>query len=93
MTRLDDSAITERLGAIPGWTRTGDALTATYDLASFAAAISFVVRVGFLAEQADHHPDLDIRWKRVRVLLTSHDAGGITERDFALAREIEQVAT
>lgn len=92
MTCLSDAAIAEGLGRLPGWVRTGDTIERTYDLDSFAGAIAFVVRVGFLAEQADHHPDLDIRWKRVRVLLTSHDAGGITERDLALAEAIQGVA-
>jgi len=93
VARLDDTAIAEALGQLAGWSRTGDAIEKTYGLSSFAAAVAFVVRVGFLAEQADHHPDLDIRWNRVRVLLTSHDAGGITERDLALARGIEDEAS
>lgn len=92
MTRLSDAAITEGLGRLPDWVRTGDAIERTYELDSFADVIAFVVRVGFLAEAADHHPDLDIRWKRVQVLLTSHDAGGITERDLELAGAIEGVA-
>ena len=51
-----------------------------------------MVRVGFLAEAADHHPDLDIRWRTVRVLLTTHDAGGLTEKDLTLAGRIEEIA-
>ena len=51
-----------------------------------------MVRVGFLAEAADHHPDLDIRWRTVRVLLTTHDSGGVTDKDLALAHRIEEVA-
>ena len=54
-------------------------------------AIAFVVRIGFFAECADHHPDLDVRWKRVRVALSTHDAGGLTEKDLDLAREIEGI--
>ena len=59
--------------------------------ASFAAAIAFVVRIGFLAERADHHPDIDIRWRKVRIALTTHDASGLTNRDLDLAAEIEGI--
>jgi 4a-hydroxytetrahydrobiopterin dehydratase len=91
MTRIDDTAVTEALATLPGWRRTGDAIEKTFELAGFPDAVAFVVRVGFLAERANHHPDLDIRWKRVRVLLTTHDEGGLTERDVDLARAIEAV--
>jgi len=89
---LDDAAITAALDTLPGWTRTGNEIEKTYECASFPAAISFVVGIGFAAEAADHHPDLDIRWRRVRVALTTHDSGGLTERDVALARTIEGIA-
>ena len=56
---------------------------------AFPAALDFVVAVGNLAEEADHHPDIDIRWRTVRLALVTHDAGGITELDFALARAID----
>jgi len=99
MTRLSDESVSAGLSELPGWSLTGDAtsdgpgraIEKTYELAAFADAIAFVVRVGFLAEQADHHPDLDIRWRTVRVLLTTHDAGGLTDKDLALAHEIEGV--
>ena len=61
----------------------------TYELPSFPEAISFVTRIADLAEQADHHPDLDIRYRKVRVALSTHDQGGITDKDFALAAQIE----
>ena len=63
-----------------------------YELPSFPDAIAFVTRVGFLAEKANHHPDLDVRWRKVRVGLSTHDEGGITGRDLGLAGEIESVA-
>ncbi|HTK17692.1 MAG TPA: 4a-hydroxytetrahydrobiopterin dehydratase, partial [Acidimicrobiia bacterium] len=63
----------------------------TFDRETFPGAIAFVVRIGFFAEKADHHPDLDVRWKRVRVALSTHDAGGLTAKDFDLAREIEGI--
>lgn len=90
--RLDDSGIGAHLVAIPAWERDGDAIVRTYECPDFAAAIAFVVRIGFLAEAKDHHPDLDIRWRRVRVLLTTHDVGGLSDWDFELAATIDAVA-
>jgi 4a-hydroxytetrahydrobiopterin dehydratase len=89
---LDDAAVATALAELPGWGREGDTIVKQFQLASFPDAVAFVVRVGFLAEQANHHPDLDVRWRNVRVALTTHDAGGLTELDMALAREIEAVA-
>jgi 4a-hydroxytetrahydrobiopterin dehydratase len=91
-TLLSDADVAAALAELPGWARQGDEITKTYELASFPAAVSFVVQVGFAAEKADHHPDLDVRWRRVRVALTTHDAGGLTQRDVDLARRIEQLA-
>ena len=88
---LTDAEITTGLATLPGWAREGDEIVKTFDCGTFPAAIAFVVRIGFLAERVDHHPDLDVRWKRVRVALTTHDAGGLTGKDLDLAREIEGV--
>jgi 4a-hydroxytetrahydrobiopterin dehydratase len=88
---LTDAEITTGLATLPGWAREGDEIVKTFDCGNFPAAIAFVVRIGFFAERADHHPDLDVRWKRVRVALTTHDAGGLTGKDLDLAREIEGV--
>lgn len=85
MAKLDDAAITERLAGLSGWTRTGDLISKTYRLPSFPAAIAFVTHLGFLAEAAKHHPDLDIRYNKVTVALSTHDAGGLTSKDFDLA--------
>jgi 4a-hydroxytetrahydrobiopterin dehydratase len=89
---LPDADVTAALGSLPGWTREGDELVRTVDCASFADAIAFVVRIGFFAEAADHHPDLDIRWRSVRVALTTHDAGGVTQLDVDLAGRIGEVS-
>jgi 4a-hydroxytetrahydrobiopterin dehydratase len=89
---LSDAEISTGLASLPGWGREGDTIVKQYERASFPDAIAFVVRVGFLAEKADHHPDLDVRWRTVHVALSSHDAGGITEKDLALAGQIESVA-
>jgi 4a-hydroxytetrahydrobiopterin dehydratase len=92
MSKLSDADVQAALAELPGWERAGDEIVKTFELGSFPDAIAFVVRIGFFAEQADHHPDLDIRWRKVRVALTTHDAGGLTDRDVALARQIEDVA-
>jgi 4a-hydroxytetrahydrobiopterin dehydratase len=92
MAALSDADIDAALGKLGGWVREGDEIVKTYECASFPDAIAFVVRIGFFAEKADHHPDLDIRWRKVRVALTTHDAGGLTQRDFDLAAQIESVA-
>jgi 4a-hydroxytetrahydrobiopterin dehydratase len=89
---LSDADIATGLSTLPGWGREGDEIVKVYECPSFADAIAFVVRIGFFAEKANHHPDLDIRWRKVRVVLSTHAAGGITENDFALAGQIESVA-
>ena len=91
MATLTDAEITAGLATLPGWAREGNEIVKTFDCGTFPAAIAFVVRIGFFAERLDHHPDLDVRWKRVRVALTTHDAGGLTGKDLDLAREIEGV--
>jgi 4a-hydroxytetrahydrobiopterin dehydratase len=88
---LPDAEIAERLAARSGWERQGDEIVKTFELPSFPAAIAFVGRVAERAEVADHHPDLDIRYRKVRVALSTHDDGGITAKDFSLADEIESV--
>jgi 4a-hydroxytetrahydrobiopterin dehydratase len=90
--RLDDDTAAARLTELPGWERTGDEIVRTFECPDFPSAIAFVVRIGFLAEAKDHHPDLDVRWRRVKVALTTHDAGGLTDWDFELAAQIDGVA-
>jgi 4a-hydroxytetrahydrobiopterin dehydratase len=92
MPALPDDEIADRLTTLDAWSRDGDEITTTYELPSFADAIEFVGRVAALAEAADHHPDIDIRYRKVRIALTTHDQGGITEKDFALAAEIDAAA-
>jgi 4a-hydroxytetrahydrobiopterin dehydratase len=90
--RLDDDAIHRRLADLPGWDRAGDEIVRTFECPDFPAAVAFVVRIGFLAEAKDHHPDLDVRWRKVRVALTTHDVGGLSDWDFDLAVQIDGVA-
>jgi 4a-hydroxytetrahydrobiopterin dehydratase len=90
--RLADDEITQWLRSHSGWERHGDTITRHLELASFADAIAFVVRIGFLAEAANHHPDLDIRWRNVVVSLTTHDSGGLTALDLSTAERIDEAA-
>ena len=74
--------------SVPGWENNGEEISRTYKFKDFAEAMTFVNKVAGLAEAADHHPDIDIRWNKVKLTLTTHSAGGLTEKDFALARQI-----
>lgn len=89
--RLDDAAVTAGLSRLPGWSRAGDEIRKEFTCADFPAAVAFVVRIGFLAEAANHHPDLDVRWRKVTVALSTHDAGGLTDADLRLAEQVEAI--
>ena len=93
MAVLSDAELADALAGLPGWAREGDVVVKTYELATFPAAIAFVGQIADRAEAANHHPDLDIRYRKVRVALSTHDEGGITEKDVALATEIESLAS
>ena len=88
MSRLDEPEIARRLAALPGWERRGDEIRRTFAFPDFKASLAFVNRVGELAEAMNHHPDVDIRYSRVTLALTTHDAGGLTARDFELAAKV-----
>lgn len=75
---------------LPGWSVDRDAIRRTYEFANFIEAMSFVTKVAILAEKANHHPDIDIRWNRVSLVLTTHDAGGLTDKDADLAAAIDR---
>ncbi|HJZ49688.1 MAG TPA: 4a-hydroxytetrahydrobiopterin dehydratase [Roseiflexaceae bacterium] len=89
--KLSNSEIETRLEDLVDWTREGNEIRKVFKLASFPGAIAFVTQVGFLAEAAGHHPDIDIRWRKVSLALTTHDAGGLTEKDFDLAAQIDEI--
>jgi len=74
------------LSAVPGWIREGRVISRAFEFQDFPQAMKFVNAVAELAEQAQHHPDIDVRWNKVVLALTTHDAGGLTEKDYALAR-------
>lgn len=85
---LDDAAIEAGTASLTGWNREGDSLVRTVELDSFPQAIMVVARVGELAERADHHPDIDIRWRTLTFRCSTHSAGGITTKDLTLAGDI-----
>ena len=86
--RLTEDEIADRLRGVPGWTRDGDAIKREQRFATFMAGIEFVNRVAQAAESLDHHPDIAIEYTKVTLRVTTHDAGGLTETDFALAARI-----
>ena len=92
MQKLTAAEIRIHQTAVPKWVRRGAVITRAYIFSDFAAALKFVNGVGRAAEKAQHHPDIDIRWNRVRLALTTHDAGGLTARDFALALQLETLS-
>ena len=92
MPVLSPEAAQSRLTQLPGWQIESGELVRTFQFKDFVAALKFVNRVGELAEQAGHHPDIDIRYNRVRLALVTHDAGGITEKDFDLATQVQNLA-
>jgi len=91
MPRLDDTAVAEGLQHLPGWQRRSNQIVKTFTRADFAQAITFVNEVAAPAEAAGHHPDIDIRWNNVTLALSSHDEGGLTDRDFQLAARIQEL--
>jgi 4a-hydroxytetrahydrobiopterin dehydratase len=92
MATMSDTEVKAALADLPGWELTGAEIVKEYKVADFAAAMGFVNQVADRAEAANHHPDIDIRWNKVRLALSTHSQGGLTSNDFALAAEIESLA-
>ncbi|WP_214412157.1 4a-hydroxytetrahydrobiopterin dehydratase [Sphaerisporangium fuscum] len=92
MEKLDDAAISTRLAEVPDWRREGDEIRRTIEAPDFRTAIAIVNDVAEQAEHLDHHPDIDIRWRRLHFVLTTHAAGGLTDLDFRLAARIDAIA-
>ena len=80
------------MAGLPLWSRKAQVIRRTFEFKDFPAAIQFVNRAARLAEKAWHHPDIDVRWNKVTLALTTHDEGGLTERDFALAAKFDALA-
>lgn len=88
---LDDGAIAAALDTLDGWTGDRTGITRTAQLASFPAAITVVDKVAEVAEASDHHPDIDIRWRTLTFRCATHSAGGVTDKDVALAKQIDEI--
>ena len=92
MARLNEDQIEEKLAALEGWERAGEAIQKQFELADFKGSVDFVNRLTPEAEDMNHHPDLEISWNKVTVTISTHSEGGLTENDFALAGRIDAVA-
>ena len=88
MARLSEAGIAAKLAGVPGWRRRGNAIERTWTFETFVKAVAFMNRLFALAEEANHHPDLLNSWTKVRIRFTTHDAGGLTERDFRMAAKV-----
>lgn len=91
MATLPDDRIRAELAGLPGWDLAGGAIMKEYRLGGFPAAVAFVVRVSYEAEAANHHPDVDLRYDKVLIRLSTHSEGGVTAKDLNLARAIERL--
>jgi 4a-hydroxytetrahydrobiopterin dehydratase len=89
MPKLKSSEIEAALAKAPEWARSGPAITRVFQFKDFAGAIKFVNAVARRAEKAWHHPDIDIRWNKVTLTLSTHAEGGLTQKDFKLAQEFD----
>lgn len=92
-TLLNETSVTEALAGLDGWSGDPNRLHRTVELADFPTAISAVDSVARVAEEMDHHPDMDIRWRTVTFVCATHSEGGVTDLDVALARRINEIIT
>ncbi len=92
IAKLEPEAVEDALARIPEWSRSGESIQRTYAFKDFLESMAFVNRVAARAEEVQHHPDLMIRWNKVTLTLSTHDAGGLTEKDFELAAECDRFA-
>lgn len=90
MALLSDAQIKQALPRLSGWKQNGNAIERNFEFADFKAAMAFVNKMADLAEEANHHPDIDIRYNKVKLSLVSHDSGGVTDRDVRMAERINQ---
>ena len=92
MDKLSDQQRDEALERLSDWQAQGEAITRTFQFRDFARAIDFVNAVAEMADDANHHPDIDIRYNKVTITLTTHSAGGLTRHDIELAAGIDAIA-
>ena len=92
MRKLTEAQVKSLLAELPSWRKKGACISRTLEFIDFPAAIKHVNRVARVVEKANHHPDIDIRWNKVTFTLTTHDSGGLTAKDFEVARQIDAIA-
>src|SRR3954468_10732333 len=92
MAILNADQLKQALAGLKGWQHSGAAIQQEFSFPDFADAMVFVNKVAEVAEEANHHPDIDIRYNKVKMLLTSHDSGGVTQRDVKMAKRISEIA-
>lgn len=89
MPALSKNDVQSRLSSLSGWTLKGDEIEKEFEFADFSGSMAFVNKVAAAAEAMDHHPDISIKYNRVSLTLSTHSEGGLTEKDFALAGQID----
>jgi 4a-hydroxytetrahydrobiopterin dehydratase len=89
MKKLTATQIKKSLASVPNWKKKGSNITRTFQFKDFPAAIKFVNAIAKPSEKAYHHPDIDIRWNKVTLALSTHDAGGLTAKDFSMAKQFD----
>ena len=92
MGQLSEAEVASKTGSVPEWKRAGSEISRTFQFKDFAGAMKFVNAIAAEAEKANHHPDIDIRWNKVKLVLSTHSEGGLTEKDFALAQVCDKLA-
>jgi 4a-hydroxytetrahydrobiopterin dehydratase len=92
MARLSDEEIEERLGGADGWSREEDAIVKEFDRGNFKGSVDFLNEITPIAEDMNHHPDVFISWSKVRLSITNHAEGGLTNADFELAGKVDELA-
>ena len=89
--RLSDDDVAAGLATLPLWSGDGNGLRRTVELPSFRDAVATIAAIADVAEEMDHHPDIDLRWRTLHLTLVSHSAGGVTDLDLRLARRIDEI--
>jgi 4a-hydroxytetrahydrobiopterin dehydratase len=91
MPKLSSAEVKEGMSSLPEWRKRGQEITRTFEFKDFAEAMKFVNKVAKAAEKANHHPDIDIRWNKVTLALSTHSEGGLTSNDFDMAKKIDKI--
>ena len=91
MAKLDPETLTTRLASLEGWSVEGRAIEKVFSFEKYMDGVTFVTQIAPIAEEANHHPDIFLGWRRVRLNLSTHSEGGLTDKDFDLAEKIDRI--